>query len=350
MFSEENLEDITLEINRQDDIYKEIEKFEDYELTNNIAYEMAIRNEKVKGIITSLKEVSNICDIALNDIKAIDIDKKNEIGKLSHLDIIITMLEELEATLKKEYFITVNYSALKKNDKLILIEKYSKQDQTKSSDKKGKISLKFRGGLILEQGISENKSEFHTSTIKPRFKRDYFTQGKVVNVQLNLSLPKSELLGYISYLKDLTDAENLVNIPIELLGDLLEDYTTQKNYPKKQTSQKMADMFFIYDYVKDRLNFIEEANSIANTEYNESLSILLKNPLYTSRDKQIQKESLLKERDKEMLEMKIVDIFKEIAISQELDMKPDAISKHYYAIKPYIDDLKYKELITGKSL
>ena len=36
---------------RDDLIYKEIEEFQDYELTNCIAYEMAIRNEDIKKLL-----------------------------------------------------------------------------------------------------------------------------------------------------------------------------------------------------------------------------------------------------------------------------------------------------------
>jgi len=36
---------------RDDNVYKEIEAFEDYEYTNCIAFEMAIRNDEVKSLL-----------------------------------------------------------------------------------------------------------------------------------------------------------------------------------------------------------------------------------------------------------------------------------------------------------
>ena len=36
---------------RDDLIYKEIEEFQDYELTNCVAYEMAIRNENISALV-----------------------------------------------------------------------------------------------------------------------------------------------------------------------------------------------------------------------------------------------------------------------------------------------------------
>lgn len=45
-------------IKRDDAIYLEIEQFEDYELTNNIAFEMAIRNDEIVGEIVKSIEVN----------------------------------------------------------------------------------------------------------------------------------------------------------------------------------------------------------------------------------------------------------------------------------------------------
>ncbi len=44
------------EIKRTDDIYVEIENFQDYELTNNIAYEMIIRNDEARLLHAQFKE------------------------------------------------------------------------------------------------------------------------------------------------------------------------------------------------------------------------------------------------------------------------------------------------------
>ena len=46
---------------RKDPIYKEIEEFKDYEFTNCIAYEMAIRNKQVIKIFNN--EILNIKSI-----------------------------------------------------------------------------------------------------------------------------------------------------------------------------------------------------------------------------------------------------------------------------------------------
>lgn len=46
------------EIKRTDNIYVEIENFQDYELTNNIAYEMLIRNDEARVLHATMEEFS----------------------------------------------------------------------------------------------------------------------------------------------------------------------------------------------------------------------------------------------------------------------------------------------------
>ena len=45
---------------RSDSIYKEIEEFEDYEYSNCIAYEMAIRNKEVQKVIIDFDKCISI--------------------------------------------------------------------------------------------------------------------------------------------------------------------------------------------------------------------------------------------------------------------------------------------------
>ena len=45
---------------RKDPIYKEIEEFKDYEFTNCIAYEMAIRNKEVQKVIIDFDKCISI--------------------------------------------------------------------------------------------------------------------------------------------------------------------------------------------------------------------------------------------------------------------------------------------------
>ena len=54
---------------RDDLIYKEIEEFQDYELTNCIAYEMAIRNKDAAKKIAILKRINNLKNKIIEKIK-----------------------------------------------------------------------------------------------------------------------------------------------------------------------------------------------------------------------------------------------------------------------------------------
>lgn len=77
---------------RDDLIYKEIQKFQNYELTNCIAYEMAIRNTEVKEL---LKEIIlyPLYEFSPYEDKHIELDEKLEKNFL--------LILKLESILKK---------------------------------------------------------------------------------------------------------------------------------------------------------------------------------------------------------------------------------------------------------
>ena len=72
---------------RSDSIYKEIEAFEDYEFTNCIAYEMAIRNKEVINICNKIGLFLNL-QIGINLKKYFDLlfNYKNIINEIKELD------------------------------------------------------------------------------------------------------------------------------------------------------------------------------------------------------------------------------------------------------------------------
>ena len=123
-----------------------------------------------------------------------------------------------------------------------------------------------------------------------------------------------------------------------------------KNYPKKQTSHKIADMLYIYDYVQARQSFIKESNQLMEMEYQKNTSAIDTDKDLNTAEKKAQYTQLKIEKADDTIDTKIEDIFKDIEETASLKIKANSISKLYYSIKPYIDDLKYKEFIMGKSL
>jgi hypothetical protein len=180
-----------------------------------------------------------------------------------------------------------------------------------------------------------------------------------INLDINMALPAKELLAYITELKrtySLYDAEidadeNKIYLqpktPLEFLGENLAYATPRRGYPKKANAEKYADMFFIYDYVKARLNYIEAENKIIKAEHKKNIELINKNKDLSTKQKKTQRTVLQAEYYENTIDTKITDIFNEDELKKPLNLSDANISKLYYAIKPYIDDLKYKELVTG---
>ena len=108
-------------------------------------------------------------------------------------------------------------------------------------------------------------------------------------------------MAYISKIKDDFDKNNsIIKTPLELLGETLEKSDNKKT-PKKPKASVYADWFYIYDYWKY--------------------------------------EKALGKTDK--------DIFVALEVENNFRYKEDMLRKIRDKMKYFIDDLGYKELITG---
>lgn len=277
---------------RDDLIYKEIEEFQDYELTNCIAYEMAIRSQDCTYSI----EVINpdvISGIDLNNTNISDSDKNylldvielsdyikifsnNKSNKLNFIEFL-QMDEQIKSMMNE----TMNFE-----DRL---NKYGKVECLKILNKKSKKE-------ILNKLINPPKLNMKHS--RPKIK---INETSLFSIDLNLNLSKEELIAYISKIKDDFDKDNsIIKTPLELLGETLEK-SDNKKIPKKPKASVYADWFYIYDYWKY--------------------------------------EKALGKTDK--------DIFVALEVENDVPYKEDMIRKIRDKMKYFIDDLGYKELITG---
>ena len=358
---------------KSDSIYKEIEEFEDYEYSNCIAYEMCTRNKEVKKI---LKSITNKRDEIIEFFE--DYEEYN-------LEVVSNECNEL-----------IKYGI---NNKVIL-GIFSNILNKESNIKIGKsvISIEYENDLILDRkkdylyvdpyddgivGVLENGDEeiipykqmnldyiplIKKSYSRPTLKID---KSKIFKVELNLSLPKEELLDYVSKIKD--DFNNktnaMIRTPIDLLiydsslmeyigkenntseinrkldalEDILLDDKTDNSNIKKLKKKLIADKFFIYDYVTARQEQIKKGNELKFQEYEEQLQEIKNNPYVTPKDRKIQQQELKKEFE-ENTNTRINELFEDIE-----DFTPATARRYYYYIKPFIDDCKYKEVITGTS-
>ena len=277
---------------RDDLIYKEIEEFQDYELTNCIAYEMAIRSQNYTYSIDVIN-LDVISGIDLNNTDISDSDKNylldvielsdyikifsnNKSNKLNFIEFL-QMDEQIKSMMNE----TMNFE-----DRL---NKYGKVECLKILNKKSKKE-------ILNKLINPPKLNMKHS--RPKIK---INETSLFSIDLNLNLPKEELIAYISKIKDDFDKDNsIIKTPLELLGETLEKSDNKKT-PKKPKASVYADWFYIYDYWKY--------------------------------------EKALGKTDK--------DIFVALEVENNVPYKEDMLRKIRDKMKYFIDDLGYKELITG---
>ena len=352
-------------------IYKEIEEFEDYEYSNCIAYEMCIRNKEVKKLLNII------------------INKFDEIFEANEFEFIINKEAiEKECNELKKYGIGFNTLSSILTD---IFYEINDIEVGKSS-----LNILYENDLILDRkdylyvdliddgivGVLENGDEeiipykqmnldyiplIKKSYSRPTLKID---KSKIFKVELDLSLPKEELLDYVSKIKD--DFNNktnaMIRTPIDLLiydsslmeyigkenntseinrkldalEDILLDDKTDNSNIKKLKKKLIADKFFIYDYLKARQEQIKQMNNQIIEEYEDKIQNI-KNDSEDNKTSRI--NYLKKELSQDRINTTDTQILEEL---KEIENIPYGTARrHYDDIRPYIDNCKYKELITG---
>ncbi|MCT7545410.1 hypothetical protein N5T80_03655 [Aliarcobacter cryaerophilus] len=357
---------------RSDLIYKEIEEFEDYEYSNCIAYEMCIRNKEVKKLLNII------------------INKFDEIFEATEFEFIIN-----EEAIEKECNELKKYGIGFNTVSSILTDIFYEINDIEVG--KSGISIEYENDLILDRkkdyvyvhliddgivGVLENGDEeiipykqmnldyiplIKKSYSRPTLKID---KSKIFKVELNLSLPKEELLDYVSKIKDdfnnKTDA--MIRTPIDLLiydsslmeyigkenntseinrkldslEDILFDDKTDNSNIKKLKKKLIADKFFIYDYLKARQEQIKQMNNQIIEEYEDKIQNI-KNDSEDNKTSRI--NYLKKELSQDRINTTDTQILEEL---KEIENIPYGTARRYYDdIRPFIDNCEYKELITG---
>lgn len=302
------------------DDYKEIESFADYELTQCVAYEMMVRNDDF---------IKDWYELVSNSQAVIQKDKKiyanSECSEEEDNLFFDALIEK-----SKKWGININE----------FCNAYDYEAYFLDSHNFFKIDGAYKDAYEITDLQKDITNHYDLAFCRPKIQLKNIS--KVTLLEINLSLPKNELIAIISKIKDEADLSN-IQTPLEFLGETLEDATAQKDYPKKPTAEKMADMFFIYDYVKARLNNIEKENKLNDDNLKIEIEDIKK--FHTGKDRKIRISYAKAEFLESIINTKIEDIFKE----DELTKVVKNVSKLYYAIRPYIEDLKYKELVTGVS-
>ena len=314
---------------RSDLIYKEIEEFEDYEFTNCIAYEMAIRNKEVQKVIIDFDKC-----ISIDSNEYFELVNKLENFFIPLGEDYINIEENEEITFKVLGGLYLEYPFI--NNELREKHNYN-QDGMRAI-----IYDKIFQIRTLKSPFYINQSSKNNNKCSEILKRPTLSipdkMNKNINISTNLNLPKDELIAYISKIKDEFDKDTtLIKTPLEILG---EDF--QKCNNKKINKKLIADKFFIYDYITARQEQIKQMNNQIIEEYEDKIQNI-KNDSEDNKTSRI--NNLKKELSQDRINTTDTQILEEL---KEIENIPYGTARRYYDnIRPYIDNCKYKELITG---
>jgi len=357
---------------RTDEIYNEIENFKDYEFTNCIVYEMIQRNS---SFIKKRNEIYNL---------------NKKIKKL-HINCINKYLQKLtkKTNVNSEYPTKECYMELNKNfdhserlkikdcqklqeckNEIQNISKYVKDNfglvpiSKKADDMERKIIKRNQSvtNIILKlKNMNSNKSiqipqDMKFQDSKPKnntYIENYanliysrpilkFTSMQLVHIELNLRLSEQELLAQIKQIKKNYIKENIAIRTIEDIFNIDDKTILQDNIKNKSLRyKKIADHFFIYDYVVARQKTIEKSNTQIRQENNYKMKEVDSSHLFNGKDKEIQIKELKKELNNNLINTTLEDILKEKTINQTFS----TAKRYYFSLKNSIKDLEFKKLI-----
>ena len=229
-----------------------------------------------------------------------------------------------------------------------------------------KDNIKYNCGIFNDLDLSIVPKEFlliQKDNIKKNGKIDsnFFSRPKLhipkdidktIDLRINPNLPKDELIAYISKIKDAYNNDNLIiKNSLELLGEELDKSEKMKSkaLPKDKVKRKktMADAFYIYDTWKIlEIHYAEKTKELKEKLEKEIQSI--KNNLnYDKYDRKSKIDDAKTNNEFNLSNYTKVSLKTEIA--SQLNISIDTVDKLHTLMIKYIDNLKYKELITGLS-
>lgn len=380
--------------------YLIIEAFNDYEYTNNIAYEMIRRTNEFK--ILSKIPYEERTNEHLEQISKLGLSK--QIRRFPN-EIIITPFKKEKKLFNETWSsntindvtnglnLLINHyynedkiftlsnntrpndlNSYKKTDYLLIEEVIKNpsnyyipcelKDFTKVTNKEIYIMQEIKKDLPLKILDEEFLSTLNPSQIKfkfteltPTYSRPhvFFPHSDIVNIPINLNLPDNEIIAYI--LKAKLDYKNKllkINHPLKLIGNLYDEVDkikSENEFPTEEVKRKkaIADAFYIYDLYKILEPIFKQERDNLRKKRNKEIKKLEDTQKYIKNGKS-EKDSKIKNL-KELYMCNIKQFSKDElqrVISEITELSFHKVERFYKYMKIYIDNKKYEELITGK--
>lgn len=301
---------------RDDLIYKEIEEFQDYELTECIVYEMAMRTFLVKEYLKLRKSIGN---------KILEFYK-------------------LEEEILNECWLHYKDIYLEHNEKYNIIDEMPSHINNKTSFSMV-TDLDYNEISVIDNNQLSRQAYKTTSrpllSIPKEFKND-------VIVQINFNLPKKEIIAYIEKMKDFNDNKFFIGkSPSTIIEGIIMKYTNEPIFKTFSLQKKLADMFFIYDYFIFQDKKYENEREKLKNELEIKIKEINKKWNYDKSDKKDEIEEQRKDYKTNKQKYSKEQIIDELM--KELKFNRTKVNDYLKIMRMFIDDLEYKKLLTGDS-
>ena len=288
--------------------------------------------------------------------------EEHQIYLSSDLYFINELIKEFETELIEKYLIYPdNYEVSYPEKKDILFKIASnnsfdiqrlKKDSTYQHENRYFFKQDDYDGYSTHQGILKDEdSRYNLSTIKQDATQQVVDHN-VSNFQINLKLPKNELISYLKKLKDNYDNDNSILMsPMELLG---KEVGIEPDEIKRMNSVKWADVFYVYDTFKSRTylqNKLEkDKNQLIKQLSNELKEYKKPGPKTAHQKKMIRAIEKKYEPELKQYESKIEEIGKTsqnkyFKISKPIILSEGTIQQYIKFMKINIEEEKYKNLL-----
>ena len=335
--------------NRRSTIYKEIEKFKDYELFIGIIYEMYLRhmvyinnieNDNVVDYINKLrneqyKNINNSQNVHFST-QEVTIDKvilyKSNYEIFTLADVIYNIYPSLYN--EQSYHNGINKMSLNnflemiKDDNHIFNEAYF---YNKEQNQYIKLTKPFITDEVKKQFYMTTKT-FDIKYCRPVI---YHTDHKIINLNnINLSLSNQDICSYLDILR-----REIPNTDEKILSTSVQKYIKFEpngTIPEKsnfevtgrmKNSKKMADLFFIYDVLEfdkrktkaKRIDYIQTRIHFNNNDDKQIISIQTINNYYGLAKKLIKKGHFIYLHNENLTNKFEFDSYEDIEDELELD-------------------------------
>lgn len=376
-------------VKRSDRQYTDIENFRDYEYTECIAFEMAVRAAKnlLREMFTLIMKGRNppYPYWSVEDMEKYKQLKEELLNKYWLRDTYFFSKNELwiyngRTTIKSIHDLNSRYRFYQGSKQFGLYYTFLREelisDEVRRPDPKTEFDswglgcfrgwgTKYRSGDHSTYEIESSRDtspydkensirELEKYMIRPRLVIPKQFDASI-DIKINPYLPTEETIKFLeNALADIKKGRK-ARSTYELMQTQPwheEDFQLEPLYIKDddfKSKKVVADMFYAYDYITKRKEEIEESNERYKESHREEVQNI-ENSISSYSDKKVQIEVATRELNDNLCKAGYTKISEEDLICTRLNQKPKTIQRYYQNIKPYIHNMKYKELITGLQL